>query len=538
MNRARRWKGPWLGAIALAALVGCQGPAAVGPLASLNLGAVGPEAGPNEAAASAVVPVGITGDAAPVTPEVPAAVATEAPVVSSGGRSRSRSTAPAVPTGSLTVDLAPVLASLQPAAQRRILATVDDIDRLIVTIRMSGQPDRVTEVSRAELDAGTTSVPFTGLPTGTCTVYITAKAADGTDIGSASRVAPIAESETTSVALRVYMVPADGSYYSYENSMVFGADLTAAPSEQAPDGSGPVSGTVVESYPIWSMPMSFAGLPGLYADGAGHFYTRSFYHSPLQSFVVVNRYATTDGAQQGAYTLMAAGPGTVRSPVTPIVYDPVHAVLLAGTFINQDVVVPDPTDTSLKVMRGAYMSPALTVDAAGDAYYIRGGFVQHEAASGVTATAVPAFSTFQIDPAGQFWVNKADTVGSSTTIRNQVLRYGADGTLLATYPVPFPVVRLVSDGEGGMWVADRPGGQLLHIQADGTVDAPIGVGALDFCLDAGHNVWVATPSTLLKLSPDGLQLGSYPIQARSLAFGDGYVFAGVDGTQAVLKIVP
>jgi hypothetical protein len=537
MNRARRWKGPWLGAIALATLVGCQGPAAVGPLASLNLGVVEPESKLNEIPAPAAVPLDTAGVAAPVVPVAPAAVPTIAPVLRSGGGSRSRRPAPVAPTGSLTVDLAPLLESLQPAAQRRILATANDIDRLIVTIRITGQPDRVTQVSRAELDAGTTSVPFTGLPTGTCSVLFEAQAADGTVIGTSSRLAPIAESQVTSVALRMYIVPAANEYYSYANSLVFGVELAAAPVEQAPDGSGPVSGTVVESYPIWSAPLTLAGMPGLYADGAGHFYTRHFYFGNQQGFAVVSRFSTTDGSAQGQYMLMYTL-GALRSFVTPIIYDPVHAVLLAGSQMPQDLVVQDPADTSVKVLQGAYTSLALAVDAAGDALYLKNGLIQKETAAGVTATAIPAFSAFCIDTAGQFWANKADTVGYQSTLRNEVLRYSADGTLLATYPLPFPAARLVSDGEGGMWVGDRPGGQLLRIEADGTVGAPIGVAAYDFCLDGNRNVWITTPTTLLKLAPNGAQLGSYPVQGRSITFGDGYIFAGVDHTQAVLKIQP
>jgi hypothetical protein len=537
MTTNRRWKSPWLGAIALAALVGCQGPTAVGPLASLNLGAVGPDV-PASAVAEAppAQPVLITEQATPAAPVVPVAAPTAEPVLRSGGRSRSRQPAPVAPTGGLTVDLAPVLESLRPAAQRRILATVNDIDRLIVTIRMSGQPDRVTEVSRAELDAGTTAVPFTGLPTGTCTVLIQAKSADGTVIGTSSRVAPIAESEVTAVAVRVMIVPADGQYYSYANSLIFGVDLAAAPAEQAPDGSGPVSGTVVASYPIWTIASNnFLGMPGLYADGAGHFYTRFIYMSNQQSFSAVNRYSTTDGSAQGSYMLMA---GVLKSPVAPIVYDPVHAVLLAGSHLDPSVIPRDVPAGSLKVLAGAYNSRALAVDAAGDALYLKNGLIQRENATGVTATTIPAFTTFCIDTAGRFWVNAADTVGSLSTLRKEVLRYGADGTLLATYPLPFMAARVVSDGEGGVWVADRPGGQLLRIQADGTVGAPLGVAANDFCLDAGRNLWVATPTSLLKLAPDGLQLGNYPIKAKSITFGDGYVFAGVDGAQAVLKITP
>lgn len=535
MITTRRMKSPWLGAIALAALVGCQGPAAVGPLASLNLGIVEPDAVPNVAAAPPVQPVVI---AELATSALPVAAPTAAPVVRSGGRSRSRQPAPVAPTGSLTVDLAPLLESMQPAAQRRILATANDIDRLIITIRMSGLPDRVTEVSRAELDAGTTAVPFTGLPTGTCTVLITAKSADGTVIGTSSRVAPIAALQVTSVAVRVLIVPPDGQYYSYANSLIFGVDLAAAPPEQAPDASGPVSGTVVASYPIWTIATNnFVGMPGLYADGAGHFYTRFIMMSNNQSFSAVSRFSTADGSAQGSYMLMASG-SAPRSPITPIVYDPVHAVLLAGSYLNPSIVPRDVPATSLKVLAGAYTSRALAVDAAGDALYLKNGIIQRENATGVSATTIPAFSTFCIDTAGQFWVNSADTVGSTSTLRNEVLRYGADGTLLATYPLPFQAARLVSDGEGGMWIADRPGGQLLRVKSDGTVGAPIGVSARDFCRDASRNLWLATPTTLLKLAPDGLQLGSYPIQAKSITFGDGYIFAGVDGMQAVLKIQP
>ena len=156
-----------------------------------------------------------------------------------------------------------------------------------------------------------------------------------------------------------------------------------------------------------------------------------------------------------------------------------------------------------------------------------------------TTTAIPAASAFAIDVGGDFWVNGSDDVGGVTTIRSEVRQFSPDGTQLGVYALPFPAARILSDGAGGAWIADRPGGQVARVAGDGTVGAALGVTASDFCIDAQQNLWVAGGPTLLKLAPDGTQLGSYPIQARTLTFGDGFVLAGTGSApHSVLKIVP
>jgi sugar lactone lactonase YvrE len=170
------------------------------------------------------------------------------------------------------------------------------------------------------------------------------------------------------------------------------------------------------------------------------------------------------------------------------------------------------------------------VTSTGVAYYPAWGFVEKISTTETTATTIPGYSALAIDTAGNFWSNSADVAPGKTTLRNEVHKDAPDGSELGNFALPFPAARIKSDGSGG---------QVVHGAADGTVGLPLGVTATDFCIDANRNLWVAGGPTLLKLAPDGTQLGSYPIKALRVAFGDGYIFAGVASTpSSVLKIQP
>lgn len=518
---------PFLAAVLL---TGCQGPsAAPGALSSFQLGMFQAAPSPQPVAVAAQ-------PAAPVVPAAPAAAPTAAPTVAPtepprfGGGGYSAPAAPAPkPVGRLTVDLSAVVQTMfPPAAQRHILATVADVDHLVITIKMAGQPDLIQTVTAAEMQAGKTSAAFANLPTGSCDVVIQAFDATNTAIGTSSRVAPIAEDKDTAVQVRVFIVPNDGTYYTYANSLVFGVDLAAAPAAQAADGSGPVSGTVVSTFPT--------GFNDLYADGVGHYYVMTGGMSVVSGTAfILNRVSTADGSRLNTYMTSWAPPGNIRAWPASVIYDPIHQVIMATGTLSTDMAVP-PGDTSLQMLRtpGRVM---LHVDAAGDTYFPGSGFLQKVTATGNVATTIPAHSAFDIDTAGNFWVNGADVTPTSTTLHNEVRKYAPDGTLIGTYALPFPAVRIISDGEGGVWVGDRWGGQVVRVAADGTVGMPLGVTAAGFCIDGQHNLWVAGGPTLLKLAPDGTQLGNFPIAGKAIAYGDGYIFVGVGQTD-VLKVVP
>lgn len=524
-----------LGAATLAVLTGCQGPsAAPGAFSSFQLGAWGSPPSPQPVAVAAQPQSPVVPPAAPAVAAtaVPTAPPSEAPHF--GGGWSAPAPAPAPPTGSLRVDLSGIAALIKPAAQRRILTTVADIDHLVITVKMAGLPDVVQTVTAAEMQAGTNSVTFNNLPTGTCTITIDAFDATGTQIGDANRFAPIAEAQPTSASLWVFVPPNDGTSPTLTNNYLqFGVDLQAAPAALAPDGSGPVSGTVLASYPIYAR-------SGLYADNAGHFYVRRVTNVPQPQYsVYLDRYAASDGSLLKGYLMSVALWGPRIAP-TGWAYDAVHGMLVTNTRLDPTMVLQGG-DTTLKLLPQESLGSPISVDVAGDAYYAQmpSRMIQKVSQAGTTATTVSVYSTFDLDTAGNFWVNTADTASTPVVIHNEVRKYAQDGTLLGTYTLPWAPSRILNDGEGGVWVGQGYGGQIVHVAADGTVGMPLGVTATDFCLDVQHHLWVAGGPSLLKLAIDGTQLGSYPIKGWTLCSGDGYVFVGTDGyPSSVLKVQP
>jgi sugar lactone lactonase YvrE len=252
----------------------------------------------------------------------------------------------------------------------------------------------------------------------------------------------------------------------------------------------------------------------------------------------VNGFHTADGSRFQSSMTSYWHTLHPRVYAPSMVYDPVRGTLLASGSLagasSNDANAPfvHVVDTGGRVGN-------MAVDAEGNAYYARLGVLQRITDGAVTPTTIPAHSGLAIDTAGKFWVNGADDVAGKLTVRSEVKRYDADGAPLATVALPFPAVRLVSDGLGGVWVGDRPGGQVVRVAADGTVGAPLGVTANDFCVDANHNLWVAGGPSLLKLAPDGTELGNFPIKALTVTSGDGHVFAGTASSPAmVMKLIP
>jgi streptogramin lyase len=185
----------------------------------------------------------------------------------------------------------------------------------------------------------------------------------------------------------------------------------------------------------------------------------------------------------------------------------------------------------------------LAIDPTGRAWFIRAGVVKtiepQAPNGGLTddlpekATAIAGLSAIALDATGKLWVNHPAGPGAPTT--HEIRRYATDGTPMGAYTVPFPAMRLLSDGVGGMWVSDRPGGQLAHLGADGTVGPALGVTASDMAVDAQHRLWVANGLSLLVLDTEGREVRQLDIPATQVAIGDGFVFAR-DSYVSVRKI--
>ncbi len=95
---------------------------------------------------------------------------------------------------------------LPPAAQRRLLATIADVDRITITLSGNGVSHTET-IPKAAIVNGMTSFTFTGLPAGTLTVTIKALDAAGAVIGRDIQQATVTAGQTTTVTSTVPLTP-------------------------------------------------------------------------------------------------------------------------------------------------------------------------------------------------------------------------------------------------------------------------------------------------------------------------------------------
>lgn len=105
--------------------------------------------------------------------------------------------------GSLVVDLSGALG----AAARRLLATVADVDHVVVTLTAPGEPTRTMNVPAAAIADGQTTVTFMGLAPATWAIVVQAFDAGGAVIGETSDTAKVTAGLTTQVALDVLLSP-------------------------------------------------------------------------------------------------------------------------------------------------------------------------------------------------------------------------------------------------------------------------------------------------------------------------------------------
>ena len=433
----------------------------------------------------------------------PARIAAQAAPPAAGRGGSGSSQAPSR-EGVLTVDLHGFVAALRPAGHRQLLSTVADIASITLTILQDGQTSASATLTQADIANDAVTRTFTGLATGNAVVLVVAYDAQGVPIGSASQVVVISAAGTSVANLPVQLVsssPAPGPGNTLSTTLTF----------------SPASGTVLAAFPM--------AYHNLLAAGDGYLYSEGIIPTGNQPVAFLHRSSPTDGTNLQMYLIDAAGPGGTLHGIYPLAYNPVSHSVACGAFIPQDIVT-QPGDTSVTVVRGALRARSLMVDAAGVIYHPRAGSTLEAFAGGTSqATNIPCYSAADLDTAGNFWTNVSQATPPAWPAEPAVHRYAPDGTLLGAYALPFSPEAIQSDRAGGVWVADQ-GTQIVHVAADGTLGTPLTATINDFCVDESGNLWLAEGTALTKVWPDGTLAGTFPIAAREVTAGFGYVFAG------------
>lgn len=90
---------------------------------------------------------------------------------------------------------------------RRVLATVADVEKVVVTVTPTGAASVSQTVLKTAIANGQTSVTFQGLPPGVATVTITAFNASDSQIGAATKTTTITAGQTAAVDVALQLAP-------------------------------------------------------------------------------------------------------------------------------------------------------------------------------------------------------------------------------------------------------------------------------------------------------------------------------------------
>ena len=455
-------------------------------------------------------------DVAPVTPRA-------------GGSGSSSSSGVALIAGHrLRVDLRSFLASLQPAAQRRVLATVADIDRLVLTVQQPGQPDQVATLTQAQIASGVAEMTFDGLPVGNAIVFVVAYDASGAPIGSAAQVVVISEATSAIADMTVQLVPETAPSGPGGTLVTKTTFINGAPP------SPPPSGTVLGEFEVMGWPRQLVAGPGGSMFVGCMFYDQNaFLQTGNTGYAMSTTVArlTADGTSlfwgmwpMAAFDQMAYAPATNR-------------IWLSNP---GRVVESDGTATMLGLR-----ASAIATNPAGEAYYVDTYQTGQPIAKAVpggtgTATGMHGFSAMAFDADGHLWTNWYDTSGGD--VAASVRKYAPDGSLLGTFSVSGAVHGLIVAPTGDIWlrhgtvdptqVTDYIGHQetqsVSRLSPDGTVLGTYAQPARDAACDASGNLWLAG-STMRKIALDGTLIKAIPFDAYAIAVDDtGYIWAGAE----------
>ncbi|MNS08166.1 hypothetical protein D3C72_396240 [compost metagenome] len=459
--------------------------------------------------------------AAPTAPTAPVALA---PVGSGGGGSA------AVAVRQLRIDLSAFLAKFQAPAQRRVLATTADIDKLVLTVMQAGQPDQTATLTQAQLASGAADFTFNNLPAGNAIVFVVAYDAAGLPIGSAAQVVVISATSSAVAEMTVQLVPATST------SGPGGTLVTKTTFIDGPAAPLPPSGTVLMELSAYGVPHELTPAPG----GGMIVGTHMFNQQQSGNLNTAYMSHVMRLADDGTELFKAAGLG----PLPASYAYSTNTDQLWAMWRGARIFKPDGTAIPLAVELNR-----IALDAAGNAYgvnIIQGTRLVYKVAptGSATVTSISGQTPVAVDPAGVLW----------TAWGNTLWRYSANETLLGSQVLSGGIRHTALAPSGEMWVlheasSDLPANppvasfstRLSKLAPNGTVLATYPASGRRLAPDSHGNVWVAG-DTLTKLSADGQVLATYPHECWSVAVDNlGYVWIGskkADGVYVVRKLQP
>lgn len=438
----------------------------------------------------------------------------------------------------LRVDLGAFLATFSAPAQRRLLATTADIDKLVLTVMQAGLPDQTATLTREQIASGVADFTFSELPAGNAIVFVVAYDAAGLPIGSAAQVVVISETASSVAELTVQLVPSSAT------GGPGGTLVTKTTFLDGPPPSPQPAGTVLMELDTLGVPHELNPAPGGGMFVSTHLLNQQMAGNIKYAFFNTTVRVAEDGTELDRYIGLHSRPATQA-------YSPSTGQLWL-TWGDGRLIQPDGTNTWLGVN-----VTRIALDSVGNAYgtdtFLTAKPIYKVTPAGVkTMTSMTGHRALTVDAVGNLWTTWADGAAVATSLR----RYAPNETLLGTHPVPGHIRQIDAAPSGEIWVIHEAAGTTTNpyfaeagpssshvskLAADGTLLGTYAVSARRLAFDANGDVWVAG-DTLTKLSSNGQVLASYPQDCWSVAVDDlGYIWTGAkkaNGMPAVKKLQP
>lgn len=428
--------------------------------------------------------------------------------------------------GVLTVSF---MRALSAIAARRVMATVTDIEKVVVTVTPAGGGPVSETVLKAAIDAGQTTVTFQGLAPGAATVVISAFDADGQNIGTVTQSASVAAGQTTTVDMVLQLDPTftsgtggggtgpttggltanvtiqDGPVVTAQaGEVIFTKELDFEIFKVAVDGQGnawacgidmsksPWQGRLVSLKPDGTVAKSLTFGTGLYTmasnkqdrlwvfDGPSTFYELDTDGNELNRYQIYGSSYPGRGNASGTFLFWdyADWDAALVVPTTGQRYSLDFYQRLGALTLgrNQDIWRAETAHTYLS-RKGTYVNQT-------------GSFLIHQDAAGteLSATHIDGYNydMATVDHIGQVWVVATPDGGSAPA---RLYKFDAQGLQLG-----------VTELSNGTFFHD------LDVAPDGTV-------------------WVMSEAGMTRVSPTGVELSMTP-----LAGGKSLISAGSAGT--------
>lgn len=382
--------------------------------------------------------------------------------------------------GGLTVNFASELSQMR--RDRRVLATIADVEKVVVTVKPSGAAEVSQTVLKAAISAGQTSVSFSSLPPGEATVTITAYDASNTGIGTVIKTAMVNAGQITTVDATLQLSPT----------------MVGVPG----GGSGPSTGGLTANVTIVDGAKLVGPFPvgdepnGLTFDEQGNLWV----------------------ANRGSDSVMKLSPqgqviGTFPVTEPDNVYSrPNGRMWVRGTTGDSVMPIWDLSGTQVGSAT-AMWGPDLSFDAQGNGWYAYQLHAARFAPDGsnlngfmlpYSAGAVAAASN------GDAWILSDRAIAFQDAPK--IYRVSASGGLLATHLLPDAIgdsaYDIKLDAAGNPWVMSGFG--LYRMNSDGSFAGPFGkIGRFMFA--PSGDIWIHTLQEVIKLNSAGETLATYAV---------------------------